>query len=133
MVFGCLGISSQYLDDKVSAVRNFALAYNLLLQPTYVSAIPHLGFDMTRQVVEYNLVQALHTNQDYDLCIDLSLQIMQLPPVAQGGAAVLTLAFVKWSPENVAKIVEFGEDQARKGLLFLRPGVNLHDEVRSDQ
>ncbi len=131
MVLGCMGIASQYLNQHLSAIKYFALAYNLLLQESYVNPVPNLGFVMTRQNVEFNLIQALNSNNDFDLCLKLGLQMLDLPDVTQGGATVLTLSFVKWSPQNIQRIIAFGEEATRQGKLNLAPGRSLIDEVIS--
>jgi hypothetical protein len=129
LVLGCIAGAEQYLDNNEAAVKYFELTYTLLQQDGYRDSLPFLSFVMNKGDVEYNLLQALYQNKDYEKGLDLSLRVLSLPPIEQGGVIILLFSLVKWSDSAIGLIDQFGQQEVDSGGLVLPPQRSLHDEV----
>lgn len=129
VIYGCLGVASQYSNNNSEAVRYFRASRELLRMESYQDPLPFIGMSMALVDVEYNLLQALHVNGEYDACTDTALDIMRLPKPAMGGGTVLVFSFVDWSAGMVAKVDAYGKEESSAGRLLLPKKTKLHDEV----
>lgn len=129
VIYGCLGVSSQYVNNNAEAVRYFRASRELLRMESYRDPLPFIGMTMALIDVEYNLLQALYVNGEYDVCTDTALEMLKLPKPALGGATVLVFSFVDWSADMIAKVNAYGKDESSAGRLLLPKKTKLHDEV----
>ena len=132
LVYGCVGVASQYANKNADAVRYFRASRDLLRIESYSDPLPFIGFTMGIKDVEFNLLQALNTNGEHDTCTDMALDMLKLPKPALGGASMLAFSFVDWSPEMVAKVNQYGKEESSAGRMRLPKKVKLHDEVNKN-
>ena len=129
VVYGCLGVASQYLNRNMDAVRYFRASRELLRARTYVDPLPFIGMSMNAGDVEFNLLQALNVNGEFDACTDAGLEMMGLPKPALGGATILAFSFVDWSVDKIVEINNYGKEESSAGRLTLPKKTRLYDEV----
>lgn len=84
---------------------------------------------MDKADIEMNLVSALNVRGDFDQCLSLSLDLLDLPPAAQGGVTTLLFSFVDWSPSMRKYVNAFGFQLVRAKELTLPRKKTLFDEV----
>jgi hypothetical protein len=133
VIYGCLGVASQYTNSNAEAVRYFRASRELLRMESYKDPLPFIGMSMALVDVEYNLLQALNVNGEYDACTDSALEMLRLPKPALGGATALVFSFVDWSADMIAKVNAYGKEESSAGRLLLPKKSKLHDEIKRVQ
>lgn len=147
----CIGVSAMYLPQQGGrAIQAFQRAVQLMHSKTSTllidrSRLPTAGlitpngeihsvvFSVARDTVEGNLMQAYRIHQQPVQCLQWCTQLYDLPPVAYGGAYILVLALVDWSPERLPQLDALEQTLRARGQLQLPPQRSLQAEIRRVQ
>jgi hypothetical protein len=87
------------------------------------------GFTAPDDVLHGNLLSAYKTFGMYAQCSRKSIDVMNLPPLQQGGALILVFAFIKWSQQSMPQLYHIERLFTSQNKLILSQNASFTSEI----